>query len=75
VDRHGFDVLSFVFGAALAGVGVLLIAGVGEVLVTGSWIGPLAAILIGILIVVAAPRPARRARDTSSGEEVAEADA
>jgi len=75
VDRHGFDVLSFVFGAALAGVGALLIAGVGEVLVTGSWIGPLAAILIGILIVVAAPRPARRARNTSSGEEVAEADA
>lgn len=73
MDRHGFDALSLVFGAVLVGIGVLLVAGVGEVLVTGSWLGPLVAILIGILIVVAAPRPARRARDKSSAEEVADA--
>jgi len=75
VDRHGFDALSLVFGAVLVGIGVLLVAGVGEVVVTGSWIGPIVAIFIGILLVVAAPRPARRTRNTSSGEEVADADA
>jgi len=75
VDRHGFDALSFVFGSLLAGVGLVLALGVGGQVLTLPWRGPLAAILIGILIVVAAPRPARRARNTSSGEEVAEADA
>ena len=59
VERHGFDSLSFVFGAALAGIGLLLIAGVGDEVVTGSWIGPLAAILIGVILVIAAPRPRR----------------
>jgi hypothetical protein len=61
VERHGFDSLSFVFGAALAGAGLLLIAGVGEQVVTGAWIGPLAAILIGVILVIAAPRPKREA--------------
>ena len=59
VERHGFDSLSFVFGAALAGIGLLLIAGVGADVVTGSWIGPVAAILIGVILLVAAPRPVR----------------
>lgn len=59
VERHGFDSLSFVFGAALAGIGLLLIAGVGDEVVTGSWLGPVAAILIGVILVIAAPRPKR----------------
>lgn len=67
MERHGFDALSFVFGAALAALGVLLISGVGEVLVTGSWLGPVAAILIGIALLVVAPRP-RRSEDVSTDE-------
>ena len=71
MDRHGFDALSFVFGAAFAALGVLLIAGVGEVLVTGSWLGPVAAILIGIALLVVAPRPARSADDGPADEAAA----
>lgn len=69
VERHGFDSLSFVIGAALAGIGLLLIAGVGEQIVTGSWIGPLAAILVGIILLVAAPRPARNAEAEAAAED------
>lgn len=61
VERHGFDSLSFVFGAALAGIGLLLIAGVGEDIITGSWIGPVVAILIGVALLLVAPRPSRPA--------------
>ncbi|MCI0345849.1 MAG: hypothetical protein L0221_10465 [Chloroflexi bacterium] len=61
MERHGFDALSFVFGAALTALGVLLVAGVGQVVVTGSWIGPAIAILIGVGLLLVAPRPARPA--------------
>lgn len=60
MDRHGFDALSFVFGAALTVFGVLLISGVGQIVVTGSWIGPSIAILIGVGLLLVAPRPARQ---------------
>jgi hypothetical protein len=63
VDRHRFDALSFVSGAALTALGVLLVAGVGEEVMTGSWIGPLTAILIGLGLLLVAPRPARHAEE------------
>lgn len=71
VERHGFDSLSFVFGAALAGAGLLLIAGVGEVLVTGSWIGPAVAILVGVALILVAPRPRREDLNTDEPAESA----
>ena len=71
MERHRFDSLSFVFGAALAGIGLLLIAGVGEEVVTGSWIGPLVAILIGVILVIAAPRPARSEAPSDEAAESA----
>ena len=66
MERHGFDGLSFVFGAALTGIGVLLIAGLGESIVTGSWIGPLTAIVIGIVLLMAAPRRPRTNADAAA---------
>lgn len=69
VDRHGFDALSFVFGAAITALGVVLVAGVGQELVTGSWIGPAIAILIGIGLLLVAPRPARREEEAEEGAE------
>ena len=60
MDRHGFDAISLLFGALFAIVGLLLIAGAGVQLVTGSWLAPAAAITIGIVLLIAAPRPPRR---------------
>jgi hypothetical protein len=71
VERHPFDGVSLVFGVALTGLGALLIAGVGEVVVTGSWIGPAAAILIGIVLLVAAPRRRREATPADAADESA----
>ena len=71
MDRHGFDALSFVFGAALTALGVLLVAGVGQVVVTGSWIGPSIAILIGVGLLLVAPRPAREPKSEDESEGAA----
>ena len=65
VNRHGFDALSFVFGAALTALGVLLVSGVGQVVVTGSWVGPAIAILIGVGLLLVAPRPARQPEEVA----------
>jgi hypothetical protein len=63
VERHRLDGLSLVFGVALTGLGILLISGLGKAIVTGSWIGPAVAILIGIGLLLAAPRPSKLASD------------
>jgi hypothetical protein len=74
VDRHGFDAISLLFGALFAIVGLVLIAGAGVQLVTGSWLAPAAAITIGIVLLIAAPRPARREGEpaTEGQPEIAE---
>lgn len=58
--RHDFDALSFAFGLLFAGAGIVLLATTtipqGLAL---PWAGPLIAIGVAILLVVAAPRPAR----------------
>jgi hypothetical protein len=69
VERHGFDAISLLFGGLLTGVGLLLIAGAGSQLVTGSWIAPAAAIILGIVLFIAAPRPQRRHTEAADGAE------
>jgi hypothetical protein len=68
--RHEFDALSFVFGLAFAGVGLVLLA--GEAIPGGlalAWAGPVVAIGLAVLIVIAA-RP--RAESTAADADVDE---
>ena len=69
MERHRFDAISLLFGALFAGVGLLLIAGAGSQLVTGSWIAPAAAIVLGIVLFIAAPRPPRRDPEVADGAQ------
>jgi hypothetical protein len=57
VTRHPADLLSLVAGLAVLGLGLLLLSGrVGDI--PFEWVGPIAAIGLGALILVAArPRP------------------
>ena len=69
--RHEFDALSFVFGLAFAGVGLVLLGGDG--LIPGglalAWTGPVVAIGLAVLIVIAArPRVASTAADADGDE-------
>jgi hypothetical protein len=67
--RHEFDALSFVFGLAFAGVGLVLLGGGG--LIPGglalAWAGPVVAIGLAVLIVIAA-RPRGAPRDATEDE-------
>ncbi len=61
--RHDFDLMSFVFGLLFAAVALVLLGGgsAGDGLAL-PWAGPLVAVGIGIVIVLAArPRAARPA--------------
>lgn len=64
--RHDFDALSFVFGLAFAGAGLVLLGG-GAIRdgLALPWTGPVVAIGVAILIVIAA-RP--RAESTAGGD-------
>jgi cytochrome c-type biogenesis protein CcmH/NrfF len=72
--RHELDALSFVFGLVFAGTGLVLLGGraLREGL-TLPWAGPLVAIALGVLIVIAArprlARPDRPASDESGSAE------
>jgi hypothetical protein len=59
VSRHGFDALAFAFGALFLVVGLLLLGG-GEPGLSLVWMGPLAAIAVGVVVLVAAWPPRRR---------------
>ena len=53
MTRHPADLLSLVAGLAVLGLGLLLLsAGVGDLPM--EWVGPVVAIGLGVLIVVAA---------------------
>ncbi|OGO57182.1 MAG: hypothetical protein A2V85_09345 [Chloroflexi bacterium RBG_16_72_14] len=63
--RHDFDVLSFVFGLAFAGFGLVLLGG-GAIRdgLALPWTGPVVAIGVAILIVIAVrPRAESAAAD------------
>ena len=71
VRRHDFDLLSFLFGLLFAGVGLVLFGGSparGSVWL--AWVGPVVAIGLGILVVIAAwPRPDDAAEEEASAAE------
>lgn len=74
MGRHDFDVLSFVFGLAFAGVGLVLLGGEGPIPggLALAWTGPVVAIGLAALIVVAArPRAASTAADADVDEPTA----
>jgi hypothetical protein len=51
--RHRTDTLSLVFGLAFAAVGLILLAG-GDSTLSLSWVAPLTAIVLGVLLMFAA---------------------
>ncbi|MEP7082158.1 MAG: hypothetical protein ABI841_04175 [Chloroflexota bacterium] len=57
MNQHRFDPLSFVFGALFVMVGLLLLGGGADGLPM-QWVGPLVAVLLGVVILFAA-RPRR----------------
>ena len=70
--RHDFDPLSFVAGLLFAGVGLVLLGGaavpggsVGASLAL-PWVGPLVAVVLGVLVVIAA-RPRREGPEPEPG--------
>ena len=68
--RHDFDALSFVFGLAFAGVGLVLLGGwATRGGLAFPWTGPAVAIGIAILIVIAV-RP--RAESTAAADDALE---
>ena len=66
MSRHGFDALAFSFGALFLVVGLLLLGG-GEPGLSLIWIGPLAAIAVSAVVLLAA-WPSRRQTDEPPNE-------
>jgi peptidoglycan/LPS O-acetylase OafA/YrhL len=70
MERHRLDALSLVFGLLFVAVGLLLLSG-GPAFSQSlpmEWVGPLVAIGLGALLVIAA-RPERETRDADVDEE------
>jgi hypothetical protein len=68
MTRHPFDGLSFLFGLLFAALGLLLLGGDAvRASVALPWAGPIAAIGLGLILVIAA-RP-RRDRGTDDGAD------
>jgi cytochrome c-type biogenesis protein CcmH/NrfF len=71
MDRHGYDPVSFGFGALFLAAGLVLLTGRSGA-VPMEWVGPAVAVGLGLLIVYAA-RP-RRAVE-SPGEPASDEEA
>jgi len=69
--RHEFDPLSFVFGLLFAGTGLVLLGGGGVAAgLAVPWAGPVVAIGLGIVMVIAArPRPEKLASEAAHESE------
>ena len=59
MQRHPFDPISFIFGAALLGVGALILAGEVSRLVS-AWLPPAIIIGVGLALLVAGWQTSRR---------------
>jgi len=69
VRRHDLDALSLVSGLLFTGLGLLLLSGdPARGSISLAWVGPIVAVGIGVLVVLAA-RPRRS--DTTDGAEPA----
>ena len=70
MNPHRFDPVSFVFGAIFVLAGLLLLGG-GTNGLPMEWAGPLVAVLLGLVILLAArPRPPR-SEDPAAGADEA----
>ena len=67
MSRHPADLLSMGFGLLFAAIGLILLSGGTNALSLG-WVGPLTAIALGALLVLAA-RSSRTASDQPAAEE------
>lgn len=67
MTRHAFDAVSFAFGALFLVAGVVLLSGTPSA-DTMQWLGPAAAIGLGVLILVATV-PRRRAGGAAQDPE------
>ena len=76
MKRHDTDALSLLFGALFAVVGLVLLGGdSSRGSVSLAWAGPVAAIAVGLLVVLAVGRPRERAQadetlDSTPGGDV-----
>jgi hypothetical protein len=70
MDRHPVDLISLVAGSVFLGIGLLLISG-GLTSLPMDWVGPMVAIGLGVVILVAAWTGSRDAggKPVSSNEE------
>lgn len=64
MNQHRFDALSFIFGSIFVVAGLLLLTGGIEGLQM-QWVGPVVAVLLGLVILYAA-RPRRPTVDEPS---------
>jgi hypothetical protein len=67
MNQHRFDALSFIFGGLFLVAGLLLLTG-GVDGLQMQWVGPLVALGLGVVILIAA-RP--RDRETAAADESA----
>lgn len=65
---HPFDPISFIFGALLLALGVLIVAGEASRLVS-AWLAPTLIIGLGVLLLIAAWHSSRTSDGGAAGEE------
>jgi hypothetical protein len=53
LSRHSADPVSFVFGLLFAAIGLVLLSG-GNGALSLAWVGPLTAVALGALLILAA---------------------
>lgn len=67
MSRHPADPVSLVFGMLFAAIGLVLLSG-GDRALSLAWVGPLTAVALGALLILAA-RSARPAPDDLPHED------
>lgn len=65
---HPFDPVSFIFGALLLGLGLLILAG-EEARLLSAWLAPAVIIGLGLLLLIAGWQYSRTSGGTASDDE------
>lgn len=68
MQRHPADLASLFFGLLFAAIGLVLLSGGSGALSLG-WVGPVVALALGIVLVLAARSSRAQAADPTSGGE------
>jgi hypothetical protein len=66
MSRHPADLVSLAFGLLFAAIGLFLLSGGGALSL--AWVGPLTAVVLGALLILAA-RSSRTAVDDKTSED------